>query len=71
MLTFTTRKLKMERDERVIETRSTTAELQRIRSVHAELIQFVQNRKQSEEFLNETIRHEVLRLFNEVLSLSK
>ncbi|OQV17470.1 putative SUN domain-containing protein 1 [Hypsibius exemplaris] len=59
-------KIKADHDARRFETASVAAELLRIRTVHADLVQFVQNRRKSEEFLNETVRQEVLRLFEEV-----
>ena len=60
------RRIKADRDECRMETAAGAAELLRIRTVHIDLVQFMNSRRKSEEFLNETIRQEVQRLFEEV-----
>ncbi|GAU94908.1 hypothetical protein RvY_06607 [Ramazzottius varieornatus] len=60
--------IKAERDKYAIASGSNNEELQRIRTTNNDLLQFVQTRKRSEEFLNETIWQEVFRLFDEMAS---
>lgn len=60
--------IKAERDKYAIASGSNNEELQRIRTTNNDLLHFVQTRKRSEEFLNETIWQEVFRLFDEMAS---
>ena len=65
---FCCRIIKAERDKYAIASGSNNEELERIRTTNTDLLQFVQTRKRSEEFLNETIWQEVFRLFDEMAS---